>query len=208
MAVSQLTMKLVVDTNSKRVMFAEVGNECVDFLFHILALPIGSVVRLLTMKEMVGSLGNLYDSFENLDVKYIEPKQDKDILLKPKSATCNISSVTLFTNSPVIESQFYTCPYHNYYVTDDPSTTCPSMSQPINTNITFGHVSIDGPRQVMPLSVKFIRTGDRKSNKGKRRTEKNTKVEYFTPPAVNEVVTTSICGRLMDTNLDHFDEKI
>ncbi|KAG5602562.1 hypothetical protein H5410_033932 [Solanum commersonii] len=104
MAVSQLTMKLVVDTNSKRVMFAEAGNECVDFLFRILALPIGSVIRLLATKEMVGSLGNLYDSFENLDVKYIEPKQDKDILLKPKSATCNISSVPLLTNSPPINT--------------------------------------------------------------------------------------------------------
>lgn len=118
---------------SKRVVFAEAGYGCVDFLFHILALPIGSVIRLLTTKEMIGSLGNLYDSFENLDIKYIQPKQEKDILLKLKSAACNISSVPLFsllTNSPVIETQFYTCPYHNYYyVTDDPCTTCPSAYQ-------------------------------------------------------------------------------
>lgn len=36
------------------------------------------------------------------------------------------------------------------------------------------------------------------------RTVKNTKVECFIPPAVNEVVTyNSICGRSMDTKLDY-----
>ncbi|WMV35528.1 hypothetical protein MTR67_028913 [Solanum verrucosum] len=80
---SSVTMKLLIVTKKKRVMFAEAGKECVDFLFHILALPIGSVVRLLSTKEMVGCLGNLYESLENL---YIQPNQDKDILLKPKSA--------------------------------------------------------------------------------------------------------------------------
>ncbi|KAH0659441.1 hypothetical protein KY289_028189 [Solanum tuberosum] len=86
MADSSVTMKLLIDTKRKRVVFAEAGKECVDFLFHILALPIGSVIRLLTTKQMVGCLGNLYESLENLDNMYIQPNQEKDILLKPKSA--------------------------------------------------------------------------------------------------------------------------
>ncbi|PHT28859.1 hypothetical protein CQW23_31537 [Capsicum baccatum] len=57
---------------------------------------IGTVIRLLTSQGMVGRLGNLYDSLENLDSKYIEPSQDKDILLKPKSEATNICPVPLF----------------------------------------------------------------------------------------------------------------
>lgn len=35
-------------------MFAEAGKECIDFLFHILALPLGSVIRLLTTNCLDG----------------------------------------------------------------------------------------------------------------------------------------------------------
>ncbi|KAF3680039.1 hypothetical protein FXO38_02487 [Capsicum annuum] len=37
---------------------------------------IGTVIRLLTSQGMVGRLGNLYDSLENLDSKYIEPRTE------------------------------------------------------------------------------------------------------------------------------------
>ncbi|XP_060188078.1 uncharacterized protein LOC132617151 [Lycium barbarum] len=123
MAESKVTMKLLIDSKRKRVMFAEANKECIDFLFHILALPIGSVIRLLTTKGMVGCLGNLYESLDNLDNTYIQPNQDKDILLKPQSAAYATSSPLLLTDSPVIR-QFYKCPYHNY-MTDDSRTACP-----------------------------------------------------------------------------------
>lgn len=70
----------MIHSKTKRVMFAEAGKECIDFLFHILALPIGSVIRLLTTKGMVGCLGNLYESLDNLDNMYIQPNQEKDTL--------------------------------------------------------------------------------------------------------------------------------
>ncbi|KAK4719601.1 hypothetical protein R3W88_017939 [Solanum pinnatisectum] len=107
-------------------MFAEAGKECVDFLFHILALPIGSVIRLLTSKQMVGCLGNLYESLENLDNMYIQPNQQKDILLKPKSVQ-GAASVRLLslTNSPSVK-QLYTCPNRCSYVAEYSRATCPS----------------------------------------------------------------------------------
>nr|XP_016480907.1 PREDICTED: uncharacterized protein LOC107801986 [Nicotiana tabacum] len=106
-------------------MFAEAGKECIDFLFHILALPIGSVIRLLTTKGMVGFLGNLYESLENLDNMFIQPNQEKDILLKPKSAAYVTSGPLLLADSPVIK-QFYRCYNNHNYTTDDPRTRCPS----------------------------------------------------------------------------------
>ncbi|KAH0751029.1 hypothetical protein KY290_030261 [Solanum tuberosum] len=137
MAESSVTMKLLIDTKRRRVMFAEAGKECVDFLFHILALPIGSVIRLLTTKEMVGCLGSLYESLENLDNMYIQPNQEKDILLKPKSAQ-GAASVPLLslTNSPFVK-QLYTCPNRCSYVAEYSRATCPSCYGSMNSQLNY-----------------------------------------------------------------------
>ncbi|KAK6787811.1 hypothetical protein RDI58_016336 [Solanum bulbocastanum] len=113
MTASEVTMKLLIDSKSKKVMFAEAGKECIDFLFQILALQIGSVIRLLTTKGMIGCLGNLYVSLQNLDNVYIQPNQKKDTLLKPKSAAS--VPLLLINNSPV-QKQFYRCPNHKNVV--------------------------------------------------------------------------------------------
>ncbi|OIT01942.1 hypothetical protein A4A49_34652 [Nicotiana attenuata] len=138
MAESKVTMKLLIDSKTKRVMFAEAGKECIDFLFHILALPIGSVIRLLTTKGMVGCLGNLYESLENLDNMFIQPNQEKDILLKPKSAAYATSGPLLLADSPV-KKQFYRCSYNNNhnYTTDDPRTRCPSGCGAMSTKLEY-----------------------------------------------------------------------
>ncbi|KAG6415134.1 hypothetical protein SASPL_122536 [Salvia splendens] len=54
MSDSKVSMKLLIDTQGKRVLFAEAGKDCVDFLFHILSLPVATIIG------MVGSLPNLY----------------------------------------------------------------------------------------------------------------------------------------------------
>ncbi|KAK8277216.1 hypothetical protein V6Z11_D10G251500 [Gossypium hirsutum] len=83
MATNTVSLKLLVDSTSQRVLFAESGKYFVDFMFNILSLPVGTVTRLLTKEQMVGSLGNLYDSLENMDDTYIQPTANKDTLLKP-----------------------------------------------------------------------------------------------------------------------------
>ncbi|CAI9108285.1 OLC1v1007854C1 [Oldenlandia corymbosa var. corymbosa] len=74
---SKISLKLLVDTKSKRVLFAEAGKDAVDFLFHILTLPMGTVIRLLTEEKMVGCIGNLYESIENLCETYIQANQTR-----------------------------------------------------------------------------------------------------------------------------------
>ncbi|MED6119636.1 hypothetical protein PIB30_013268 [Stylosanthes scabra] len=82
---TKLTMKLLVDTKQEKVLFAEASKEVVDFLFHLLQLPLATVVRLLTPKGVVGCIGNLYQSVENLnDIYYLQPNQPKHFLLNPK----------------------------------------------------------------------------------------------------------------------------
>nr|KAJ0223326.1 hypothetical protein LSAT_V11C200093170 [Lactuca sativa] len=67
---SKVSLKLLIDSKTKKVLFAEANKEFVDFLFYILSLPVGIVIRLLSKNSMVGSLGNLYDSIENLSDHY------------------------------------------------------------------------------------------------------------------------------------------
>ncbi|XP_054785511.1 uncharacterized protein LOC129292036 isoform X2 [Prosopis cineraria] len=84
---SKMSLKLLVDAKSERVLFAEASKDFVDFLFNLHRLPIGTVTKLLTKTNMVGSLGKLYESIENLNYTYLlQQNQDiKDILLKPKT---------------------------------------------------------------------------------------------------------------------------
>ncbi|KAL3620099.1 hypothetical protein CASFOL_035011 [Castilleja foliolosa] len=83
---SKVSLKLLIDTKGKRVLFAEAGKEFVDFLIHILSLPVGTVINLLKKQELDGSLAHLYESIENLSDSYLQPNQTKDNLLKPVSS--------------------------------------------------------------------------------------------------------------------------
>ncbi|KAJ6767960.1 hypothetical protein OIU74_021765 [Salix koriyanagi] len=41
------SLKLLIDTNGNKFVFAEAGKNFVDFLLHLLAFPVGTVMRLL-----------------------------------------------------------------------------------------------------------------------------------------------------------------
>ncbi|KAG5602318.1 hypothetical protein H5410_033688 [Solanum commersonii] len=58
----QIKHKLLIGSNAKKVVFAEVEKNFVDFLFHILSLPIGRVTKLLKEKGMNGCFHNIYES--------------------------------------------------------------------------------------------------------------------------------------------------
>ncbi|CAN1269360.1 hypothetical protein LINPERPRIM_LOCUS13555 [Linum perenne] len=83
---TKVTLKLLIDKKSNKVLFAEAGKEFVDFLFSILSLPLGTVIRLLSKDQMVGCLGNLYQSIEELGDTFIQQSTSKDIVLNPMTA--------------------------------------------------------------------------------------------------------------------------
>ncbi|KAM0926152.1 hypothetical protein ACQ4PT_003759 [Festuca glaucescens] len=82
-ASSALSMKLLIDTKARRVLFAEASKDVVDFLFSLLALPVGTAVKLLGKDSMVGCVGNLYSSVEKLDGTYVQPGAAKGAVLHP-----------------------------------------------------------------------------------------------------------------------------
>nr|XP_017245524.1 PREDICTED: uncharacterized protein LOC108217191 [Daucus carota subsp. sativus] len=80
----QISLKLLIDRNENKVIFGEAGKDFVDFLFHFLSLPVGTVVKLLSRNKMVGSLGKIYGSIESLNASYMEPNVNKDHVLNPR----------------------------------------------------------------------------------------------------------------------------
>ncbi|KAM0921847.1 hypothetical protein ACQ4PT_006578 [Festuca glaucescens] len=147
-----LSMKLLVDTKSRRVLFAEAGKDVVDFLFCLLALPIGTTVKLLGEKSMVGSVGDLYSSVERLDDTYVQPGVAKDALLRPAmapspAAASNAALLGLPSPAPmptplVPAKRFYRCT-NTYsracrgYVGDTYGTKCPQCNNAMTTECHF-----------------------------------------------------------------------
>lgn len=77
MAETKMSLNLVIDKNSQKVLYAEVGKTFVDFLFHLLTLPVGTVIMHLTEKGMMGCLGDLYERVENLSETCMQHSQSK-----------------------------------------------------------------------------------------------------------------------------------
>ncbi|KAI3721304.1 hypothetical protein L2E82_32312 [Cichorium intybus] len=138
-ASSKVSLKLLINTKTKRVLFAEANKEFVDFLFYILSLPVGTVIRLLSKNSMVGSLGKLYDSIENLSDMYMQPNKSKDSILNPKTVNYGFNVPLLIPNDDVpMACKFYTCTYsHASYVTDDPTAVCPRCSHKMSSSVTY-----------------------------------------------------------------------
>ncbi|XP_058184002.1 uncharacterized protein LOC131301644 [Rhododendron vialii] len=128
---AKVTLKLLIDTKRKKVLFAEAGKDFVDFLFNLLHLPVGTVIRLLTEQTMVGTLGKLYESIQNLSETYFQPNQTKDSVLKPK-APLSATQVPLLTldGGTSADKTYYTCSfsYSHPYVADNARAICPSCN--------------------------------------------------------------------------------
>ncbi|KAJ9540045.1 hypothetical protein OSB04_026551 [Centaurea solstitialis] len=142
-ASSDISLKLLINKKTHKVLFAEANKEFVDFLFQIPSLPLGTVTRLLKKHSMLGSLGTLYASIENLSDAYMQPNQTKDSILNPKVANYGAHVPLLLPNDddvPMTKKNLYTCGggcgYHNY-VTDDPTATCPSCYYRMNRGLSY-----------------------------------------------------------------------
>ncbi|KAL0002999.1 hypothetical protein SO802_016780 [Lithocarpus litseifolius] len=137
MAVNKVSLKLVIDTERRRVVYAEAGKEFVDFLFNILALPIGTFVPLLN-QEMVGGLGNIYDSIVNISSDYLKPNV-RDFLLTPKVYISSGTGGGLLElpNVTSTSRKLYGCIYCEHLY-DDCSKRCFCRKNG-NFTLEFGH---------------------------------------------------------------------
>ncbi|CAJ1977721.1 unnamed protein product [Sphenostylis stenocarpa] len=142
---TKLTLKLLIDTKREKVLFAETSKEVIDFLFNLLCLPLGTVIRLLNKTGMVGCLANLYRSVENMSDTYM---QQKDVLLKPNVPFSSPQVANLLppidfspndcSDGDDLDASFYMCPMRcGYNVTCDNTTLCPSCRSSMNSKIKY-----------------------------------------------------------------------
>ncbi|KAL8136459.1 hypothetical protein V2J09_002460 [Rumex salicifolius] len=153
MAEAKIKMKLLIDKGKHKVLFAEAGKDCVDFLFHILSLPLSTIIGFLTTESIPSGISSLYKSLENLSTDYLQEGINKDNLLNPKptpgSSSINVPLLTIdkATDDPAASSKtLYTCgdswnfgQYYNNvhpYVCSSRGVECPSCERVMNTILT------------------------------------------------------------------------
>ncbi|GLT88972.1 hypothetical protein SLE2022_069780 [Rubroshorea leprosula] len=103
---AKVSLTLLIDTKGNKVLFAEASKEFVDFLCSLLSVPMATVIRTLSKQGMVGSLGDLYESIENLSESYLQTSDAKDALLKPHVHTSGAALPLLL---PQIQTPKSTC---------------------------------------------------------------------------------------------------
>ncbi|CAN6249979.1 unnamed protein product [Urochloa humidicola] len=98
-----VAMKLFIDKEKQRVLFAESDKDFVDVLFSFLTLPLGTIVRLLGKQSGVGCLDEVYKSVEALSVEHFQTKACKAMLLSPLNAAasqCNQLKIRVDDTNP------------------------------------------------------------------------------------------------------------
>ncbi|XP_020102540.1 uncharacterized protein LOC109720073 [Ananas comosus] len=162
---TKLSVKLLVDTKANKVLFAEAGKDVVDFLFSLLALPVGTIIKLITKESMVGSVANIRQSLESLDSTYFLSDQAKVDLLNPKISVPSLSEngVLLLPTSASsslmgMNKRYYRCSY-NYnssscsnYVTHVRGAQCPSCAQRMTTELQCVEPNSSGAVQAVGTS--------------------------------------------------------
>ncbi|KAF8725684.1 hypothetical protein HU200_020230 [Digitaria exilis] len=146
MASSKISLKLLVDTKTKKVLFAEAGKEFVDFVFSLLTLPVGAVAKLVSAGTMHGSVGRLYQSVEHIGVSYLQPGTDKKDLLQPKVLHPDARELLLLQGGvsgagdgepPLARFRLYTCAGYCATATMEAKATCPQCKLVMATEVAF-----------------------------------------------------------------------
>lgn len=89
---AKLSLKVMVNEEKRKVLFAEVDNSFADVLFSFLTLPLGTILRNIKKQygdeaPAFGSLTTLYNSLANMDSAHFWTEGAKSVLLHPRSTS-------------------------------------------------------------------------------------------------------------------------
>ncbi|CAJ2670489.1 unnamed protein product [Trifolium pratense] len=112
-------LKLVINEESNKVLFAEAGKDFVDILCSFLTMPLGTIARLLQKDSnmgqiTIGCLNSLYQSVVDLDKRYLWTDSIKELLLKPKNSSedyCSTLKLNIDDSQP---TEYFICA-RNYF---------------------------------------------------------------------------------------------
>ncbi|XP_052878830.1 uncharacterized protein LOC108466333 [Gossypium arboreum] len=85
---TKVSIKLLIDQESNKVIVAEAGSDIVDIFRSLLKFPLGNIARLIGKHQCLqraGCLNNLYNSVENLSLTSFRTDACKSMLLNPRS---------------------------------------------------------------------------------------------------------------------------
>ncbi|KAL6554111.1 hypothetical protein OROMI_019784 [Orobanche minor] len=87
----KFSLKVVINKQKTKVLFAEAGRDFTDVLLSFLTLPLGKIVRVLERHykdeaPVIGSLTSLYNGLSNLDSTHFSTESAKQMLLDPISS--------------------------------------------------------------------------------------------------------------------------
>ncbi|KAF3337471.1 hypothetical protein FCM35_KLT18058 [Carex littledalei] len=142
---NELTLKLLIDKKTNKVLFGEASKDVVDFIFSLLALPLGAVTKLLTKDAMVGSIGEVYHSLGKLNETYILSNDKVSSLVNPALASTSNTKPNFLlpqsTQEDTKDRTIYRCASSHYgscgYVSEAYGVSCPNGHGSMNVVAKF-----------------------------------------------------------------------
>ncbi|CAA0833100.1 Protein of unknown function (DUF674 [Striga hermonthica] len=86
----QFTLRVMINKDKTKVLFAEADSDFTDVLLSFLALPLGKIAKIVVehygdTTPVVGSLTSLYNGLADLNVVHFHTETGKQMLLNPRS---------------------------------------------------------------------------------------------------------------------------
>ncbi|CAI8612688.1 unnamed protein product [Vicia faba] len=144
-----VSLKILLNENGNKVLFAEAGKDFVDILFSFLTMPLGTIARLVENGSSigpvtVGCLNSLYQSVASLDVSCFCNDTFKQMLLRPINSAedyCNALKLNIDDTQP---TKYFAC--HHYWI-DNHDLTISSYKdkhkcycgRPFTTSVSLKH---------------------------------------------------------------------
>lgn len=141
-----MKVELFVQKSPKKVLFAIVEEDFVDFLFSILAIPLGSLISLLGENSDLGSLDNLYKNIKGLNAERLDKPWDlKYKILSPIVAPDFLCKAL---EHPAIAIGGFVSKRGKFMVTDDLVVT-PLTCTPIISTLNSLQVPLTKVRELL-----------------------------------------------------------
>ncbi|KAG8368394.1 hypothetical protein BUALT_Bualt15G0040900 [Buddleja alternifolia] len=110
----KFSLKVVINKEKNKVLFAEVESDFADVLLSFMTLPLGTIVRLLAkhfahQSPTIGSLNTLYQGLANLESSHFCTDTGKQILLNARNSLaplCKKLKLNLDDSEP---TKYFTC---------------------------------------------------------------------------------------------------
>ncbi|KAL1555516.1 hypothetical protein AAHA92_11241 [Salvia divinorum] len=192
----KFSLKVMINKEKTKVLFAESDGYFVDVLLSFLTLPLGRIVKLFEKHygaetPIIGCLNTLCNSIVNLDSLYFRTENAKQILINPISsfdADCKRLKLNISDSEPCEidrDSGVFTIGTTTFIITDDLQIV-PKLDQTVsilNITETQGAESLNvtfGLSEIMDLFTASIFSDTPLSDVilGEKREAKSVKVEY------------------------------